>query len=87
MNTTTQTDTIRLTSNSLIHTPGLFAMAINQYSFNKSWSIKLLTSGYLLTKRCAVDLLTGKVKHEVIDDAVVFEYPAGKAKAKKEVTK
>lgn len=87
MNATTQTDTIRLTSNSLIHTPGMIAMAINQYSFNKSWSIKLLTSGYLLTKRCAVDLLTGKVKHEVVDDAVVFEYPAGKAKAKKGVTK
>jgi hypothetical protein len=79
MNATTQTDTIRLSSDSMIHTPGIIAMAINQYSFNKSWSIKLLTSGYMLTKRCAVDLLTGKVKHEIIDDAVVFEYPAGKA--------
>jgi hypothetical protein len=85
MNATTQTDTIRLTSNSLIYTPGMIAMAINQYAFNKSWSIKLLTNGYLLTKRCAVDLLTGKVKHEIIDDAVVFEYPTGKAK--QEVTK
>ena len=85
MNATTQTDTIRLTSNSMIYTPGMIAMAINQYSFNKSWSIKLLTSGYMLTKRCAVDLLTGKVKHEIIDDAVVFEYPTGKAK--QEVTK
>ena len=81
------TQTIRLTSNSMIHTPGIIAMAINQYSFNKSWSIKLLTSGYMLTKRCAIDLLTGNVKHEVIDDAVVFEYPSGKAKAKKGVTK
>jgi hypothetical protein len=80
MNATTQTDTIRLSSDSMIHTPGIIAMAINQYSFNKSWSIKLLTSGYMLTKRCAVDLLTGKVKHKVVDDVVVFEYPAGKAR-------
>lgn len=81
MNTTTQQpDTIRLTSNSMVYTPGLFSMAIRQYTFNKAWSIKFLMDGYGLSKRCAVDLLTGKVNHEVIGEDVVFQYPVGKAK-------
>jgi hypothetical protein len=36
--------------------------------------------GYGLSKQCAVDLLTGKVKYAVINEDVVFQYPAGKAK-------
>jgi len=79
MNTTTQTETIRLTSNTMIHTPAMFRMAVCQYPFNKAWSIKLLM-GYGLSRRCVVDLLTGKVKHKVVDADVVFEYPAGKAR-------
>lgn len=49
--------------------------------------LRISDEGDCESLRCAVDLLTGNVKHEVIDDSVVFEYPAGKAKAKKEVTK
>ena len=82
--TTTQTDTIRLTSNGLVYTPGIIAMAINEHAFKKEWSIDLLMQCYGLTKQCAIDLLTGKVKHKIEAECVVFEYPAGKAR--REVT-
>lgn len=82
--TTPQTDTIKLTSSGLIYTPSIIRMAINQYAFKKAWSIDLLMQCYGLTKQCAIDLLTGKVKHKIEAECVTFEYPAGKAR--REVT-
>lgn len=65
--------TIRLTSTSLMHTPGILRWA--QYGYKTGFKsdrkrmLDLFMEGYGLTKECATDLLSGAMPVEVDEDS------------------
>lgn len=68
----------KLTSNGLIHTPGMIAWMICGYQTTRSSKQKkkyldIAVSGYGLSMHVAKGLLTGVIKYEVYDDMVVFQ--------------
>lgn len=68
----------RLTSNGLIHTPGMIAWMVCGYQTTRSSRQKrkyldIAISGYGLSKHVAKALLSGVIKYAVDDDMVVFE--------------
>ena len=68
----------RLTSNGLIHTPGMIAWMVCGYQTTRSSRQKrkyldIAVSGYGLSKHVAKALLSGVIKYAVDDDMVVFE--------------
>jgi hypothetical protein len=68
----------RLTSNGLIHTPGMIAWLVCGYQTTRSSRQKkkyldIAVSGYGLSKHVAKALLSGVIKYAVDDDMVVFE--------------
>lgn len=73
---------MRLLSSEMVHTPGLMAWAVNGYQFPRDRPAlrRVIGDTYRLTRRCVDDLLSGRVPYTVEGDAVVFEYPAGRAR-------
>lgn len=68
----------RLTSNGLIHTPGMIAWMVCGYQTTRSSRQKkkyldIAVSGYGLSKHVAKSLLSGVIKYAVDEDTVVFE--------------
>lgn len=68
----------RLTSNGLIHTPGMIAWLVCGYQTTRSSRQKkkyldIAVSGYGISKHVAKALLSGVIKYAVDDDMVVFE--------------
>ena len=63
--------TIRLTSTSLMHTPGILRWAQHGYKFksDRKRMLDLFIDGYGLTKECATDLLSGKMPVEIDEDS------------------
>lgn len=75
------TSTITLRSRGSSHAPTGVHIAIWYYrSVGKQKPIKFLIEEYGLTKRCATDLLSGKVEYHVVGDQVVFDYPVTNTK-------
>ncbi len=68
--------TYRLTSVPLVHTPGLFAYAMQGYRTSKGKGrtpfINIFAEGYSLDRKVVIGLLSGKIPHKVEGDAVVF---------------
>jgi hypothetical protein len=62
--------TIKLTSSSLIHTPGIFRWAQNGYKFksDRKQMVNIICEGYGLTAECAKDLLSGKTPVTIDED-------------------
>jgi hypothetical protein len=77
--------TIRLTSTSLMHTPGILRWAQHGYKFksDRKRMLNLFMQGYGLTKECATDLLSGAMPVEVDEDSgtVTFTHHNPKQKA------
>ena len=75
MNTTT-TETYHLRSADWIYTPNLVRLAVAEFPFNPEWSIKLFINGFSLSREVATALVSKAIPYQVIDEAVVFDYPA-----------
>lgn len=62
--------TIRLTSTSLMHTPGILRWAQHGYQFksDRKRMLDLFIQGYGLTKECATDLLSGRIQLDINEE-------------------
>jgi hypothetical protein len=47
-------------------------LAVDQFTFNPDWSIKLLTDGFNLPPKIAKGLASGKIPFWVEEESVVF---------------
>lgn len=74
--------TVKLLSTEMLNTPGLLSWAINGYHFpqDRAQLRRVFTQGFGLTRKCADDLLSGRVPFRVEDGHAVFEYEQGKAR-------
>ena len=70
MNTNTNTYTLR--SAAWIYTPGMVQLAVQQFSFNPQWSIKLLREGFNLPAKIAKGLASGSITYTIEGESVVF---------------
>ena len=70
MNTNTNTYTLR--SAAWIYTPGMVQLAVQQFSFNPQWSIKLLREGFNLPAKIAKGLASGSIPYTIEGESVVF---------------
>jgi hypothetical protein len=70
---------MRLGSSPLIHTPGIFRWAQHGYKFkeDRQRMINIFVEGYGLTKKCANDILSGRVPVEIDEESgtVSFAHP------------
>lgn len=65
----------RLGSSPLIYAPGVVAWAINGFKFKRDRKrmIEVIATGWNIPDEAAQALLSGKAKHTVESEAVVFE--------------
>ena len=66
------TKTYTLRSADWIYTPGMVQLAVQQFTFNPDWSIKILRDGFNLPPKIAKGLASGKISFWVEGESVVF---------------
>ena len=64
--------TYTLRSADWIYTPGMVRLAVDQYTFNPQWSIKMLRDGFNLPPKVAKGLASGKIAFWIEEESVVF---------------
>lgn len=64
--------TYTLRSADWIYTPGMVQLAVQQFTFNPDWSVKILRDGFSLPPKVAKGLASGKISYEVQGESVVF---------------
>ena len=64
--------TYTLRSADWIYTPGMVQLAVQQFTFNPDWSVKILRDGFSLPPKVVKGLASGKISYEVQGESVVF---------------
>ena len=66
-------NTYTLKSAAWIYTPSMIALAIDQYTSNPKWSVKLLTDGFSLPVKIAKGLASGSIAYVIEGESVIFK--------------
>lgn len=66
------TRTYTLRSAAWIYTPGMVQLAVQQFTFNPDWSVKILRDGFNLPPKIAKDLASGAITYTIEGESVVF---------------
>jgi hypothetical protein len=64
--------TYTLRSADWIYTPGMVRLAVDQYTFNPQWSVKMLRDGFNLPPKVAKDLASGAITYTIEGESVTF---------------
>ena len=64
--------TYTLRSADWIYTPGMVQLAVQQFTFNPDWSVKILRDGFSLPPKVAKDLASGVIAYTIEGESVVF---------------
>ena len=64
--------TYTLRSAAWIYTPGMVQLAVQQFTFNPDWSVKILRDGFNLPPKIAKDLASGAITYTIEGESVVF---------------
>ena len=55
------------------YTPSMVALAIDQYTSNPKWSVKLLREGFSLPAKIAKGLASGAIAYVIEGESVIFK--------------